>query len=240
MSDKNVALMVDEVKTSLERLEKLVRERYTQSIQNYFERASEKLRREIQSGFQSLSFAQATTDLATLVEAFSKFQAESQQELIILRQEFTDRLDSLEKKLDELSAANETRPTEIMAPPEEPLKIEIEDHTTPAFKRKNELREVLASLYDYLSWAKDPPGDMKAKADIVKKLEHAHDVALSTHEDGALPLSLRNRAHEVSRIIAGTRKKISHSNQGRFFAEDMDAIAGQLIRYLKRLVSELA
>ncbi|MHA2368491.1 MAG: hypothetical protein ACXADX_06705, partial [Candidatus Hodarchaeales archaeon] len=104
MSDRNVALMVDEVKTSLERLEKLIRERYTQSIQNYFDRASEKLRREIQSGFQSLSFAQATTDLATLVEGFSKFQAESQQDLTILRQEFMDRLDSLEKKLDEISA----------------------------------------------------------------------------------------------------------------------------------------
>ncbi|MFW9915431.1 MAG: hypothetical protein ACFFGZ_07440 [Candidatus Thorarchaeota archaeon] len=240
MSERNVALMVDEIKSSLERLEKLIRERYTQSIQNYFDRASEKLRREIQSGFQSLSFAQGTTDLATLAEGLSEFQTESQQELTILRQEFTDRLDSLEKKLDELSATIETLPSEMTPPPEEPLTIEIDDHTTPAFKRKNELRDVLAALHDYLSWAKDPPGDMKAKTDIVRKLENAHDVALSTHEDGTLPLSLRNRAHEVSRIIATTRKKISHSNQGRFFAEDMDEIAGQLIRYLKRLVSELA
>jgi len=87
MVEANVYRMIEEIKISLERMELLLRERYIQMIQSFFARTTEQLRREIQVGFSSLSFAQSTNELTALVDSLSKFNLDIEKFISSFRQE---------------------------------------------------------------------------------------------------------------------------------------------------------
>ncbi|MFQ5979758.1 MAG: hypothetical protein ACE5OZ_16635 [Candidatus Heimdallarchaeota archaeon] len=265
MAERNVISMVNQVNATLERLEKLIRDRYTQSIQNYFERSTKRLRQEIQTGFAAISSVQSTADLTPLVEGLAKFEKDLesssdttgiQQELARMRQEFSDRIEAIEKQLTEISTMIGSLASETKPPQEEPrqelssprqVPFAREDHLPPSTATqtssgptsKSELKEELSSLYAYLRWINDPPGEMKAKSAIVKEINKAIEKAEQISNEDSLSLSLRNQAHEVARLLSDASKTISVSTQGKFYVEDVREIGAALIRHLKRLIAEL-
>lgn len=264
MAERNVGSMVNQVNATLERLEKLIRERYTQTIQNFFERSTDRLRQEIQVGFASISSVQSTADLTPLVEGLAKFEKDFesksdttaiQQELAQMKQEFSDRIDTIEKQLTDISTmigslASEAKPPqeasrqELSSLRQEPFAREdppgsTVTQTSSGPTRKSELKEELASLYAYLRWIDDPPGAMKAKSAIVKEINKAIDKAKHISDEDSLSLSLRNQAHEVAKLLSDASRTISVSTQGKFFVEDIGEIGAALIRHLKRLITEL-
>ena len=54
MSEQNILRKIEAFSENIERIEKLIRERFTQTFQNYVERSIDRLRREIKDGFASI------------------------------------------------------------------------------------------------------------------------------------------------------------------------------------------
>ncbi|MFQ5978137.1 MAG: hypothetical protein ACE5OZ_08415 [Candidatus Heimdallarchaeota archaeon] len=239
----NIALMVDEVKSSLERMELLLRDRYTAMIANMFERITETLRREIKTGFASMTFAQSTTDLHTLVESLSRFSGDMESftnivGIQIQLNEFSSRLASIDKQLSRIADTIGLEKFDEESLQEEAAEKKLDVQTTAPERSMKALKDTLDELYAYIRWKTDPPDEMKKKSDIVGTLDIAKE-KIEAVDGREFSVSLRNQIQEFLRINGEIKKNIIVSSQGTFNAEDLIEIAAPLARKLKHLLREI-
>lgn len=236
----NIALMVDDVKASLDRMELLLRDRYTSMIGNMFERITETLRREIKTGFASMTFAQSTADLHTLVESLSSFSTRNESFTNIVGiqmqlNEFSSRFSSIDKQLNRIADAVGLEKYAEESLQQEPVEEKLDDQPITPERPMKVLKDTLNDLYAYISWKTDPPDEMKKKTDIVGTL----DIAKEKVDGEQFPVALRNQIQEFLRLSVEIKKKVIVSSQEAFNAEDLIEIAAPLTRQLKQLLKEI-